>query len=91
MQFSAILCLATYDWFCADGSHIKVDMLMVDTSWANLILNYNLTNIVMKLLECIVCYRLHNLITLRHDIKPCKISSDISWLLLNTVSQEIKI
>ena len=22
MQFSAILCLATYDWFCADGSHI---------------------------------------------------------------------
>ena len=20
MQFSAILCLATYDWFCADGS-----------------------------------------------------------------------
>ena len=22
MQFSEILCLATYDWFCADGSHI---------------------------------------------------------------------
>ena len=22
MQFSAILCLATYDWFCADGSHM---------------------------------------------------------------------
>ena len=22
MQFSAILCLATYDWFGADGSHI---------------------------------------------------------------------
>ena len=22
MQFSAILCLATYDWFCADGSHL---------------------------------------------------------------------
>ena len=22
MQFSVILCLATYDWFCADGSHI---------------------------------------------------------------------
>ena len=22
MQFSAILCLATYEWFCADGSHI---------------------------------------------------------------------
>ena len=23
MQFSAILCLVTYDWFCADGSHVK--------------------------------------------------------------------
>ena len=23
MQFSEILCLATYDWFCADGSHIN--------------------------------------------------------------------
>ena len=22
MQFSEILCLATYDWFCADGSHL---------------------------------------------------------------------
>ena len=22
MQFSEILCLATYDWFCADGSQI---------------------------------------------------------------------
>ena len=22
MQFSKILCLETYDWFCADGSHI---------------------------------------------------------------------
>ena len=22
MQFFAILCLPTYDWFCADGSHI---------------------------------------------------------------------
>ena len=22
MQFSAILCLETYDWFCEDGSHI---------------------------------------------------------------------
>ena len=22
MQFSAVLCLATYDWFCADGSHL---------------------------------------------------------------------
>ena len=22
MQFSEILCLATYDWFCADGSHM---------------------------------------------------------------------
>ena len=22
MQFSAILCLVTYDWFCADGSHL---------------------------------------------------------------------
>ena len=22
MQFSTILCFATYDWFCADGSHI---------------------------------------------------------------------
>ena len=22
MQFSAILCLATYDWFCADGSQM---------------------------------------------------------------------
>ena len=22
MQFSAILCFATYDWFCADGSHM---------------------------------------------------------------------
>ena len=65
---------------------------MVDTSWANLILNYNLANILMKLMGCIDCYILHNLITLRHDrgssdIKPCKISS----LLLNTVSQEIKI
>ena len=24
MQFSAILCLETYDWFCADRSHILV-------------------------------------------------------------------
>ena len=23
MQFSEILCLATYDWFCADGSQIQ--------------------------------------------------------------------
>ena len=22
MHFSEILCLATYDWFCADGSHL---------------------------------------------------------------------
>ena len=22
MQIFAILCLATYDWFCADGSHL---------------------------------------------------------------------
>ena len=24
MQFSAILCLATYDWFCADGLHLSL-------------------------------------------------------------------
>ena len=24
MQFSEILYLATYDWFCADGSHISI-------------------------------------------------------------------
>ena len=63
---------------------------MVDTSCTNLIINYDLTNILMKLMGCIVCYILHNLITLRHDrgyfpssdVKPCKISSDISLLLL---------
>ena len=29
MQFSAILCLATNDWFCADGSHIERQVLLV--------------------------------------------------------------
>ena len=70
-------------------------MLMVDTSWANLMINYDLTNILLKLMGCIVCYILHNLITLRHqrgyfpssDLKSCKISSDISRLLLNNISE----
>ena len=29
MQFSAILCLATYDWFCADGLHIRSTLLLL--------------------------------------------------------------
>ena len=29
MQFSAILCLATYDWFCADGSHMCQHIIFV--------------------------------------------------------------
>ena len=28
MQFSAILCLSIYDWFCADGSHIWVTQIL---------------------------------------------------------------
>ena len=24
MQIFTILCLVTYDWFCADGSHISI-------------------------------------------------------------------
>ena len=40
---------------------------MADTSSANLIINYGLTNILMKLMGYIVCYILHNLITLRHN------------------------
>ena len=26
MQFSVILCLGTYDWFCADGSHLILQL-----------------------------------------------------------------
>ena len=26
MQFSEILCLATYDWFCPDGSHLCIKL-----------------------------------------------------------------
>ena len=39
---------------------------MADTgpSWANIILNYDLTNILMKLMECIACYILPDLIML---------------------------
>ena len=29
MQFSEILCLATYDWFCADGSHMAIAIIFV--------------------------------------------------------------
>ena len=42
-------------------------MFMVNTSWANLIINYDLTNILIKLMGCILCYILHILNTLRHD------------------------
>ena len=29
MQFTAVLCLETYDWFCADRSHIRSIMSVV--------------------------------------------------------------
>ena len=29
MQFSEILCLVNYDWFCADGSHIRVHYSLI--------------------------------------------------------------
>ena len=32
MQFSEILCLATYDWFCADGSQISNLLFMPSDS-----------------------------------------------------------
>ena len=38
MQFSAIICLATYDWFCADGSH----MLLVFYIFAELLLDFGI-------------------------------------------------
>ena len=40
---------------------------MVDTSWANLVISYHLTNILLKLMGCTACKILHNLITLRHE------------------------
>ena len=29
MQFSEILCLVAYDWFCADGSHINSGLILM--------------------------------------------------------------
>ena len=43
-------------------------MLMADNSWANLILNLKkIDKYLIKLIGCIDCYILHNLITLGHD------------------------
>ena len=46
MQFSAILCLATYDWFCADGSHNVSTYNFCSISIASV----NVT--IMKLIIC---------------------------------------
>ena len=38
MQISDFLCLATYDWFCADGSHFIIDFSKVCTKSESIIM-----------------------------------------------------